>query len=428
MNAPATDTSADTKGPKANREAHLSRDGRWRSFPKVPGLLQYVSTGTYFARAKVEGKLFRQSLLKHGEQSISFTTAKLRLADKLKEFRKPKVTVGTFAEARLLYEADLANDHTLAPKSKQYRLSRIAALLKTWPGLDQTSLTRITAPACKEWARRYAAQFEAGNFNNTLGTLRAILQRGGLGRDENPAYQIKRLGVKAKALQLPEPEQFDKLLEAVENAGARQSHDCADLIRFLAYSGCRISEARQVLWSDVDWSRGEIKVHNAKRSRTSNAPELRFVPIIPPMRELLDRLQKERKPKPTDRVCLVGECERALTAACGVKDGKRLTRTRRGKEVQLGIGIERITHHDLRHLFATRCIEAGVDIPTVSRWLGHVDGGALAMKIYGHLRREHSAAIAQKVTFGKAHPTVTTDQPNTPVELASAERAADENP
>ena len=62
-------------------------------------------------------------------------------------------------------------------------------------------------------------------------------------------------------------------------------------------------------------------------------------------------------------------------------------------------GAERITHHDLRHLFATRCIESGVDIPTVSRWLGHKDGGALAMKMYGHLRREHSIAQAQRVTF-----------------------------
>ena len=33
------------------------------------------------------------------------------------------------------------------------------------------------------------------------------------------------------------------------------------------------------------------------------------------------------------------------------------------------IGMTRITHHDLRHLFATQCIEAGIDIPTVSRWL-----------------------------------------------------------
>ena len=29
-------------------------------------------------------------------------------------------------------------------------------------------------------------------------------------------------------------------------------------------------------------------------------------------------------------------------------------------------GIARITHHDLRHMFATRCIESGVDIPTLS--------------------------------------------------------------
>ena len=63
------------------------------------------------------------------------------------------------------------------------------------------------------------------------------------------------------------------------------------------------------------------------------------------------------------------------------------------------IKITRITHHDLRHLFATRCIEAGVDIPTVARWMGHKDGGALAMKTYGHLRNEHSQAMAAKVKF-----------------------------
>jgi len=42
------------------------------------------------------------------------------------------------------------------------------------------------------------------------------------------------------------------------------------------------------------------------------------------------------------------------------------------------------TECPLRHLFATRCIENGVDIPTVSRWLGHQDGGA---------RREKEAAL-----------------------------------
>jgi integrase len=66
------------------------------------------------------------------------------------------------------------------------------------------------------------------------------------------------------------------------------------------------------------------------------------------------------------------------------------------------IGMKRITHHDLRHLFATICIESGVDIPTVSRWLGHKDGGALCMKTYGHLRQDHSLAQAQRVSCGMA--------------------------
>ena len=77
----------------------------------------------------------------------------------------------------------------------------------------------------------------------------------------------------------------------------------------------------------------------------------------------------------------VRECQGAINRACKA------------------LGIRRFTHHDLRHLFATRCIESGVDIPTVSRWLGHKDGGALAMKVYGHLRDTHSAAMAQKVHF-----------------------------
>ena len=55
--------------------------------------------------------------------------------------------------------------------------------------------------------------------------------------------------------------------------------------------------------------------------------------------------------------------------------------------------------NDFRHYFATTCIEEGVDTPTVSRWLGHSDGGALAMQRYGHLRQEHSTAMMKRVSF-----------------------------
>ena len=264
--------------------------------------------------------------------------------------------------------------------SKLYRRKCIQALTRSWPGLDESSPAKISETACREWAGRFAAAYSVSVFNNTLSTSRFILARAGVGHDDNPALKIKRLGVKPKQLQLPEPAQFNQLLEFIESSGAALARPCADFVCFLAFSGCRLSEARQVTWADVDWTRGEIKIQNAKRARTSQAHEVRFVPIIPPMRELLEKL-KLSNPQPSDTVCRVGECEKSLTRACKLAD------------------VARITHHDLRHLFATRCIESGVDIPTVSRWLGHSDGGALAMKVYGHLRREHSASMAQKVTF-----------------------------
>jgi integrase len=109
--------------------------------------------------------------------------------------------------------------------------------------------------------------------------------------------------------------------------------------------------------------------------------------MIPDMRQMLGRMRSERADEPAEAgVMRVHECQKAMDNAA-----------RR-------VGMKRITHHDLRHLFATRCIESGVDIPTVSRWLGHKDGGALAMRVYGHLRDQHSVNMAQRVTFSRVDP------------------------
>ena len=369
---------ADPPTPRRGRsEPNTSRDGKWKTFPRVPNLLLYLPSGMFYGRVKVGGKIVRQSLA-----TDVFTTARLRLGDFLKDHRSRvrRSVTGTFGEARLSYEAYLNADHALKETSKNYRHNCIKALLRTWPDLDVSPPEKITEADCRAWASRFAAEYDEQFFNNTLGTLRRILELAGLGRDDNPAFKVKRLGVKAKELKLPEPAQFDALLREIETAGARQSQHCADLVRFLAFSGCRISEARNVNWSDVDLARQEIRVQTGKRSKTSGASPVRFVPVIPPMRELLERLKAVNPPQEA-RVCTVGECEKSLTRACKL------------------LGISRITHHDLRHLFATRCIEAGVDIPTVSRWLGHLDGGALAMRIYGHLRSQHSQEMARKVCF-----------------------------
>jgi integrase len=104
--------------------------------------------------------------------------------------------------------------------------------------------------------------------------------------------------------------------------------------------------------------------------------------MIPELKTLLSSMRQTRPDDAPDaKVLQVRECQKSMDRAAVL------------------LGIPRITHHDLRHLFATTAIESGIDIPTVSRLLGHKDGGVLAMKTYGHLRQEHAKAAVQKIKF-----------------------------
>jgi integrase len=40
--------------------------------------------------------------------------------------------------------------------------------------------------------------------------------------------------------------------------------------------------------------------------------------------------------------------------------------------------------HDMRHTAASRLLSAGVPLMDVATWLGHADGGVLALRVYGH--------------------------------------------
>ena len=237
---------------------------------------------------------------------------------------------------------------------------------------------RITAADCERWSESFSASYSATRFNNTLDSLRhifALAIKAGA-RHGNPAETIGRCEVRQKELKLPERAQFQAFVEAIESAGAWCSRDCANLVRLLAFTGCRKNEAANLLWSDVDFGRGRIHLRVTKNGKP------RFVPMIPDARALFEQMRMN-KPEAAGEtpVSNVREAQKAMDSAAAK------------------IGMSRITHHDLRHLFATQCIESGIDIPTVSRWLGHTDGGALAMKVYGHLRDAHSAEQAQKVSF-----------------------------
>lgn len=294
--------------------------------------------------------------------------------------RHGKATLGDLAA---IYLQTVELDVSIKPSTKEYRQKTVKYLFKSWHGLAAKVPAVVSERDCRHWSAEYQAKFSETLYNNTVDTLRHIfdlaIDRGLISR--NPAARVQKVKVPQKKLELPSSEQFRQIIEYMRNSGAATSDGCADLVEFLAYSGARATEAAGVRWTDIDFERGRIYIAPGK---TGHA---RYIPLLDAMRDLLERIKADPRwfrsehRRKAGYVLSVIECEKALTAACRKAVAHRMTR------------------HDLRHLFATRAIEAGVDIPTVSRFLGHSDGGSLAMRTYGHLRDQHAQAMAAKITF-----------------------------
>ncbi len=270
----------------------------------------------YFYRIRVRGKLIRKSL-----KTDVLSVAKLRLSDREKEHRQAAqhqlaIQRGrgqmTFEETLEIYRSRLNADPVLKSKTKAYYQQRIDFLLRTWPSLEKTNVRNISKQNCLDWAVKRKGSATA--FNNTALVLRKVLDiavESGI-TYENTARHITRRAVRPKELHLPDNAEFIKFVQEIENAGGRFSKDCADLVRFLAYSGFRLGEAKNITWNDCDFKREEIIVRGDPEEGTKNS-EVRRVPMIAEMRQLLEKLRRERPDEPaTACVSRVTKCELAM--------------------------------------------------------------------------------------------------------------------
>jgi integrase len=383
-------------------EAHLSKDTQAKTWQKTQysNVVRHVPSGAYYARLRVKGKLIWRSL-----KTDKISIAKQRLADvEAKEQKKSesgfvqakdKILIRHCVEAyrqkgfRPAKPRNKKDAKPLKPAAVAYYVQRVHALCESWPGFEELEIKYVTEKQCSEWADKARTEMAGTVFNHTLGILRNIFEFGiqAGARYNNPASGIMRESECGKLLVLPDDNTFRRFVSEIENSGSGFSKPCADLVRFMAFGGFRKTEAANITWADCDFIKKRITLRGDSETglKGRNKGEVREVPMIQDMQKLLGRIQSERPNEaPEHTVMLVRECQKAMNRAASV------------------VKMHRLTHHDLRHLFATRCIESGVDIPTVSRWLGHKDGGALAMKVYGHLRNQHSDDMAGKVSFGTA--------------------------
>ncbi len=366
----------------------------------TPNLYRHVNR-RYYSRCFLGGKEIWKSL-KTTLKSVAIE----RLQEHVTNARQQRSTgvklasgTFTFADVIEMYRSNFQRDAEIAEGTKNFREAGIKRVFKTWPGVGELNVRKITTPMVREWALKmradstpYVPKGAKSPCRNSTGAspttfncaLDAIRQALDLAVEvghlfANPARDpsIKRATPKVKRLMLPSRSQFQDIVKAIETAGYQECIAAGEMVKFLAYTGARQTEANNVQWRDIDAINGRITLRVTKNGQP------RDIPMIPECRTLLEAMRLARNAETPDTAVLrVKECRGFLQKACKM------------------VGAPRIGHHGLRHLFATTAIESGIDIPTVAKIMGHQDGGALAMKVYGHLRDDHAQAAMLRIRFG----------------------------
>lgn len=125
---------------------------------------------------------------------------------------------------------------------------------------------------------------------------------------------------------------------------------------FLYYSGCRRAEAVSLKWKDVDLDGGKILIQGTKTKGS-----FRTIPLFRELRLILEGLERH-----DEKVFHISNAQ-ATSVFHEIMPEHHL--------------------HELRHTFATNCLEAGIDPKVLQAWLGHSDI-TTTMNIYSHVMSE----------------------------------------
>jgi site-specific recombinase XerD len=161
-------------------------------------------------------------------------------------------------------------------------------------------------------------------------------------------------------------QEASRLLQCVKNPKHR-----AVLLTCYA-AGLRLAEATHLRIPHIDGQRAQIRITNGKGGKE------RTVPASPRLLEKLREYWKLQRPRnylfpgKTADVPLSGT---TIQKACKLAVAKA------------GITKHPTTPHTLRHSYATGMLEAGVDLLTISKLLGH--SSFVTTMIYLHVRRQH---------------------------------------
>jgi integrase/predicted DNA-binding transcriptional regulator AlpA len=281
----------------------------------------------------------------------------------LRKYRSMK-----FSELATIYIEDHAKIKKRSWKTDDYMIKRSVN-----PFFGEKLISEITPLEIERWIRwRLEQGVTKITVNRGLQVLKKMFNIAiGEGfTTDNPVRKVRMFSEKdnIKERILTEEEE-PRLIEA-----------CVDYLRPVVitalHTGMRRGEILALEWARVDMEKRTIKVTHTKTDRP------RYIEINATLLEVLRRQRIANPtgelvfPSPSTGLQMVG-VRKAFVRACKAA------------------GIEGLRFHDLRHTFASRLVEKGVDIITVKELLGH--STIILTQRYTHSRNEQRRRAVEKL-------------------------------
>lgn len=302
-----------------------------------------------------------------------------------------RVTIDSLGETWLDAKRHSMKPSSFAPVATAWRL-RVQPTWGRWEVGD------IRHTDVRAWVAKLTSETGATVTIRTFGVLASILDDAVFdGRIPNNPARMGRIGLPKKTRGRHGYLTHQEVIRLAQASGERKL-----LVLVLAYTGIRWGEAIALRVRDLDLERGRlhitenaVEVHGKIYVGTPKSHKGRLVPVP---RFLVEELSTATAGHPRDALVFPG------------RYGEFLRRTRAGegskswfKTALNEAGLPPMTTHDLRHTAASLAVQAGANVKTIQRMLGHTSA-AMTLDVYSDLFDSDLDTVSNALDFaaGKA--------------------------
>lgn len=261
------------------------------------------------------------------------------------------------------------------------------------PYIGAIDFNDLTPTIIQEWVNQLATKYKPSSVRTIFAilskTCKSAYRKDLIPKDPSKAIELPK--IRRQAINYLSNEDQRKFLAYMK---PQSTFYLASMIAL--YSGMRAGEICALRWKDVNLAMGIIYIRHAaseiKESGSSTiaignpkAESIRNVPLMPQLKEILIAQKKEVKPQHDDFI--VEQRNPRLLCTSFLKWSQRHN--------VIGEGGKAISMHGLRHTFATRAVQSGMDIKSLQSILGHASA-SMTLDVYAS-----SDAMATKVNMDK---------------------------